>query len=620
MPRPEEQQALEAIDDRFVRGAVRTSLHFRRYMPFYVFTGIWALMLALFPTVGRMGEEVGTFAGGGSGGGGGQVTTSGGGNRGGGTAGGGQGAGNGDGGAPTTAARGGSAEGGGGAARPAGGGAAAPANSALPPEESAAAAQDPSGTARSGVACEPGVRQIPFSSYATQCTRQFEGDNGGETTRGVTAEEIIIVRRSFPESANSRAADELNSRAGFADPETADRVRDELVAYFNSAYELYGRQVKIIEYESENGDSTEEVQGRGREGACADATKIANELGAFGTIDGGSAPFAECAAERGLVVFDGAAYYPERFYQKFHPFVWHRVMECERISYQVAEYVGKRLLDRKAKWAGDTVMQQQERVFGTYVPDNDGYQHCVQISERELEQEYGGQVASRYNYQLDLSRFPDQAAQAAVQFKADGVTTVILACDPYSVVFLTQAAERQSWHPEWYIIGVASQDTDNFGRLYDQNQVDGHMFGMSQLGRTEDLIGPNSEAGRVYKHATGNDMPEGTSGDYYESVSFFNLLQAAGPTLTPDSLANGAMTIPPGGAPDFPAGYWSLQDGPDGTAGAGDHTLVEDSREIYWDGSAQAPDGDEGTFLETYDGRRFRNNEWPEEEPPVYPG
>jgi hypothetical protein len=618
MARPDERRALDQldqldqIDDGFVRGAVRASLHLRKYLPFYVFTGVWVLMLALFPTIGRLGEDVGSFAGGGN------VST--GGRTGGSSTGAATRSTAGGGGTETTVS-GGAKSGPGAGARAAGSGgaSAAPGETALAPEESLAASQDASGTARSGVACSPGVRQIPQSSYATQCTKTFEGSNGGAVTRGVTDTEIIIVRRTFPESANSRAAEELNRRAGFADPDVADRVRDELIGYFNTAYELYGRQVKIVEYESENGDSTEEVQGRGREGACADATKIANELQAFGTIDGGSAPFAECAAERGLVVFDGAGYYPEQFYEKFHPFIWHRVMECERISYQVAEYVGKRLLDRPAKWSADTVMQQQDRKFGTYVPDNDGYQHCVQISEDELKQEYGGEVASRYNYQLDLSRFPDQAAQAAVQFKADGVTTVILACDPYSVIFLTQAAARQQWYPEWYIIGVAAQDTDNFGRLYDQEEVDGHLFGMSQLGRTEDLIGPNSEAGRVYKQASGKDMPEGTSGDYYESMSFFNLLQAAGPTLTPDTIAQGAMTIPPGGAPDFPAGYWSLQDGPDGSPGAGDHTLVDDSREIYWDGKATAPDGDQGTYLETYDGQRFRNGEWPEEEPPIYP-
>jgi hypothetical protein len=368
--------------------------------------------------------------------------------------------------------------------------------------------------------------------------------------------------------------------------------------------------VEFIDYESENGNSTEEAQSRGREGACADATKIAKELKAFAVV-GGSQPFSECAAEQGLLVFGAAAYFPEQLYERYHPYLWHRTMECERISYQVAEYIGKRLNARNATWAGDALMRQRERVFGVYVPDNDGYQHCVQISEDVGQREYGTEIASRYNYQLDLSRFPDQAAQAAVQFKAAGVSTVILACDPYSVVFLTQAAARQEWRPEWFLIGVAGTDTDNFADLYDPGEVDGHLFGMSQLGSTDKLLGQDSEPGRMYRHITGQDIPEGTHGEYFTYVHIYSFLQAAGPGLTPDAIGAGAMTIPAGGAPDYPAGYWSWQDGQDGTPGAGDHTAIDDSREIFWDGD---------TFIETYNGRRFRNGEWPAEEPPVYPG
>ena len=49
-------------------------------------------------------------------------------------------------------------------------------------------------------------------------------------------------------------------------------------------------------------------------------------------------------------------------------------------------------------------------------------------------------------------------------------------------------------------------------------------------------------------------------------------------------------------------------------------------RAIYWvcKGGNQActepaPDGKTGTFKETYGGKRFRNGEWPAEDPPVYP-
>jgi hypothetical protein len=608
-------------------------------MPFYVFGLIWVLTLALFPSIrgGGDGADLAT-SGPGFAGDAGTVTAA-------------------DPGAPATdtsavdpaapAASGtatptpGAATGGATktttapkAGAPAPGQAAGNTSAPISSEQAAGAVQRGTGKARLGFDCTPEARQIPHSSYATPCQNVYDGANGGATFRGVTDKEITIVRRKFPDSANSRAVDQVNQQAGYASSDTTEVVRKAYIDYFNKAYELYGRKIKYVIYESENGDSTAEVQSKGKEGACLDAEKIVKELKAFAVFGGGTQPFSECAAERSLPVFGASAYFPESYMKKYHPFMWNTVMECERISYQVAEYIGKRLLNKPAKWAGDPVLQKKTRYFATYVPDNDGYQSCVAITKRELKGKYGVQdTGPQYNYQLDISRFPDQAAQASVQFAAAGATTVILACDYISTTVLTAAAEQQNWRPEWFQIGTAANDVDNSARLFHQGQVNGHLFGPSQLGATQKLIGENSEPGKVFRDATGKAIPEGTSGDYFTLVLMYNLLQAAGPNLTPATIGAGAKTIPPGGAPDFPAGYWSLADGPDGTPGVGDHTTIDDSREIYWvsqgcgstctgkasDPYYNGPDGKAGTYKETYNGKRFRNGEWPQEEPPIYP-
>ena len=147
------------------------------------------------------------------------------------------------------------------------------------------------------------------------------------------------------------------------------------------------------------------------------------------------------------------------------------------------------------------------------------------------------------------------------------------------------------------------------------------MFGMSYLGATSKILGPNGEPGRMYKKLTGQTIPAGTDGQFYVMTHVYNLLQAAGPRITPASSGAGAFTIPSNsGAPDFAAGYWSFQDGDDGTPGAHDHTLVDDAREVYWRGDVRSTgDGKAGTYVATYDGKRFRNGEWPAEDPPVYP-
>jgi hypothetical protein len=639
------------LQDPFLRRSVVTALHFRRYLPFYVFGALWVVTLAAFPSVSGLsgGEDDDEFsaestlssdganaAASGAAANGAALPDS---TAAGGTAAAGATLATGGTGATATGtgaragARAGAAPAGtragsaGGEAAATAGGAAAPAADAI---------QRGVGTTRGGIECKAGVQQIPISSYAAPCQNKYDGPNGGATFRGITDKEILVVRREFPDSANSQAAAAVAEQAGAASEDEAKMVRDTFIAYFNKAFELYGRTVKWVDYESENGNSTDEAQSKGKEGACLDADHVVKEMKAFASSSG-SSPYSECAAERKMPVFSAAAYYPESFFRKYHPYLWGGAMECERISYQVGEYIGKRLGHNQAKWAGDAATRVKSRVYGTYVPDNDGYQRCVGIFRGEMKK-YGVEPGPKYDYQLDISRFPDQAAQASVQFAAAGVTTLILACDFISAVVLTEAASRQNWHPEWLSIGVGGTDIDNTARLYDQAQVDGHLFGQSQLGATGKLGGPTSEPGRLFKMLTGKEIPSGTDGGYFTLVRVYSMLQAAGPNLTPEAIARGVMTLPPTGAPDFPIGYGSFLDGPDGTPGAGDHTLVEDSREVFWVNGANnksseedaciknadpyfnsPTDGCAGTFKETYGGKRFRNGEWPKEEPPVYP-
>ncbi|MEX0874754.1 MAG: hypothetical protein WD646_09205 [Actinomycetota bacterium] len=472
------------------------------------------------------------------------------------------------------------------------------------------------GKTKGGFDCKPDVRQIPWSAYAAPCYPAWSGNNGGATYRGVTDKEIVIVRRKFPESANSQAVDAVVAQAGGASTEVTDAARLEFVKYFNKVFEMWGRQVKLIEWESQFGDSTAEAQGRGKEGACADTNIIVNDLKAFGVMDGGAA-FSECAAERKLMVFDAAGYYPESFYKKYHPYLWGGVPDCERISYQLAEYYGKRLGGKPAKWAKG-VEKGKPRKYAMYIPDNDAYQMCGNIMEQQMQSKYGVAKGVRYNYVLDISRFPDEAAKAIIQFKAAGATTILLACDPISPIFLTQSAQGQAYNPEWVLLGVALTDVDNVPRLWDSNQVRGSLFGMSQLGPTAKILGPDGESPKTYKAATGTKLAAGTDGGYFTTMRIFSVLQATGPALTPENIAAAHFRLPPGGAPDFEVGYTFYQDGPDGKKGAHDHTAIEDAREVWWNPDADGYDGVKGAYIQTYGGKRFRNGEWPREDPPVF--
>ncbi len=637
-----DQDLASAIEDPFLRRSVKSALHLRRYLPFYVFGTIWIVTLAAFPSI-RGGDDttVTNDAASVAAGPVGDATVA-------------NGAGTvveGDAAAGavvtdpatgvTTATPSGGSRPVATTARPTTGAKQAttpniqaPAASEISVGEAKSAIQRETGTTRAGVACGPGVQQVPNATYSLPCQNAYEGPNGGATSRGVTDKEILIVRRNFPETANSQATEQFAQASGASTAAEAREVRDAFIAHFNKTYELYGRQLKFVDYESENGDSTAEAQSKGKDGACLDADKIAKELKAF-MVYSGSGPLGECAAERKLMVNAAGAYFPESYYKKYHPYLWAGVTDCERISYSYAEYLGMRLLGKKAKWAKDSLLQQQKRKFGVYVPDNDDYQRCANLSTKFLKDNYGFQDSDKeqYNYVLDISRFPDQAAQAAVQFQARGVTTVVLACDPISTVVLTQAATKQGWGPEWFNIGVAGNDTAGFARLMDQQAVNGHLFGQSQLGDLSKIWGPTGEPGRIYRQITGKEIPDGTDGSYFTLLGLFSKFQATGPIITPENVAAGIATMPPVGAPTFAVGLLSYLDSPDGTKGALDHTAIDDNREVYWvceasgaacSGKAGDPyfngaDDKNGTFKETYGGKRFNIGEWPAGEPPVYP-
>ena len=491
-----------------------------------------------------------------------------------------------------------------------------------------------SGKTRGGFDCAKGVRQLPWSRYAVPCYPVWSGNNGGATTRGVTPKEIVIVNRVFPESASSRATSAFVQAAGFASPTEFRETRLKFVEYFNKVFELWGRKVKFIVYESEYGDSTQEALSQGKDGACQDADAIISKYKPYGVIGSGTTGvFGECAGERKLVTFGAGAYYPENWFDKYHPYLWAGEMECERIAYMNAEYIGKRLANRPAKWSKDKLLDKSKRVFGLIVPDNDQYSHCVDIAEREGERKYGTKIKSRYDYKLDIQRLPDEAAKAVVQFNAAKVTTIVLACDPLIPIFMTQSARGQEYFPEWIINSAGLTDVEQFARLWDQEEIQWSLFGMSQLGDLGRILGPKGEGTNTYKKAFGTNIPPGTQTEYYATLGMFSILQATGPVLTPQNMALAFPRLPPGGAPEFEVGYVAYNTDPQGRPG-NDHSGVDDMREVYWlctsftgdaggESRCASPkaksDGKGGAYIPTYGGKRFRPGQFPKGDPPVFP-
>jgi hypothetical protein len=484
------------------------------------------------------------------------------------------------------------------------------------------------GATVSGSKCTPGTRQFD-SPYAPPCVPKFTGHNGGHTHNGVTSTTITLSDRVFPNAADTEEIEAEAKQAGSAIPQVISQVQQVFLKYFNKVYELYGRHVVIKPYVTQASLTSEELD-QGQAQACADADAIANQMHAFGDSGltngdslGGTGPFSQCAAQYHLVEFFGYPYFDEAAFEKVNPYVWTTTQDCTRVSAAEAEVVGTMLAGKKAIYAGQASLRNKRRKIAAFVPNNPPYQNCTRNFVNLVEHKYHapkGTLSPSFNYGLDIATFQQSAQQAIIQFKAAGVTTVICSADPYSLGLLTKAAAAQNYHPEWFMTGTALTDLDQVAQgLYDQAEVDGHMFGLSESSPSTSTTGPSSLAGQLYQRLTGHQIPKGTDGNYYALVEIFDALQAAGPDLTPGNLARGLHALPPLGAPNYQYGLWTWNVGPNGKSGTGDHTASDDARFVYWDGNKISPlNGQKGTFVAAFGGRRFTLGHWPKKLPPLF--
>jgi hypothetical protein len=501
-------------------------------------------------------------------------------------------------------------------AAPAGGSVAAPAGASGAPKGD----QVGTGVTVGGVPCQPGVRQLPSSQYADPCVSKFSGANGGSTWNGVTGNTVTVAIRhtSDANGANSVAVEAEVEAAGGVSYATEEQYTQQLVAYFNKMFELYGRQVKLVDFSGQGNYSNEEL-GQDEAGACADADALASSTHAFGVLDWEgnfeTQPFAQCAARYRLYVPEGAAYFPESFYQSTNPYVWAVTMNGTLISDLYAEFAGTQLFPYPSKWAANDGVQSlngQPRKIATYIPNNAEYQDNAARQKQDLEDQYHvpANRMDQYNYALDISTFPQDAQRAIVQFAADNDTSIELACDPISPIFLTQDAVQQNYYPEWVLNGVALTDTDSFAQLWDQKAIAGHLFGMSQAGDTATLLSPDGEAGKALT-AAGVPINPSSVVDYFELLPMFNQLQAAGPNLTPANIGAGTAALPAGGSDTSAEGPWHY---------GSTHTLILGSRQVYWSSTGTSKgDGKPGTYVPIYADRFFQLGQFPSGEPPYYP-
>jgi hypothetical protein len=460
--------------------------------------------------------------------------------------------------------------------------------------------------------CDPVTGRLAVPTrYAPPCMPTVAG-NGGSTYEGVTGETITVavyVNRLDP------AAQALLTAAGFNDSdEDMKATYRSYVDYFEHHYQTWGRKVKLVFVDPSGADDDDAA-------ARADAIRVATELRAFASWGGPIATNAyadELAARKVLCICTVSQ--PIEYYTARAPYVISTLMSATQGYVHRAEYVGRRLAGRPARYAGDVFLAQQPRKFGLlyYETAEQSYRTGVDFFERELSR-YGVQLAEKLAFtgaNIDPAATQEQARTMIARLKEAGVTSVLFAGDPLSPVFFTQEATRQRYTPEWVLTGSAFTDTSFFARTYDQTQW-AHAFGLSFLPAR--LPVEQSDAYRVHVWHHGTPPPAKAAHGLIYTVPwiFYTGMHLGGPNVTPETIRDGLFRFPPTGRGSLTSVHVSF--GRHGVWSFDDYLANDDATEVWWDGTATGEDevGNSGLGMYRYvdGGRRYLPGQHPTTDP-----
>jgi hypothetical protein len=460
-----------------------------------------------------------------------------------------------------------------------------------------------------GPNCDTETGKIKLVSvYAAPCVEPFEGDNGGATSPGVTADAVKVVQYIADPALDPLTAATISGAGADVSPETAAETVQGFADLYNKLFETYGRRVEVETYIGTGA-------GDDREAAKADAIAIA-EMDPFMVVNGpnqASAVFAPELASRGIICGPFCSLsLPEPLIEEFAPYAYLGGPTPEQGAALAVEMIGKLAGPGKAELAGDDATRAKDRVYGLLHYDTpDGDYEPVFEAYQELLADSGIDLATDVEFTLDLARAQENARTNISRLKEAGVTTVIYTGDPLTPASLTAEATAQDYHPEWILGSSVLMDTSLFARRTDVDQWK-NGFGIALPGARG--VQETNGAFRIWDWAYGGLPPNNTANVLETPLrTVFTGIHLAGPELTPEAFRDGLFRYPPsGGGPTEPQvsrgdhGFW-----PDTDWGGTDDAAI-----IWFDPTAEGEDevGNEGVGLYRYAnaGQRYTLGEFPD--------
>jgi hypothetical protein len=450
--------------------------------------------------------------------------------------------------------------------------------------------------------CDAKAGKIRISFiWRPRCVRPWPAgaDNGGATYQGVTATTIRVVRYNDPIQP-------------ITDAELKRRWQTSIDVY-ERFYRMWGRKIENIVV-GKSGD--DEVAQR------ADAVKIAT-LKPFLVIGVPSTDriLITELATRKIIVVTGSTV-PLSLTNGLAPYVWGSTIQPdELVAMNIAEYAGRRLLKRPAKWAGQPDLRLKERKFGVILPETLDQRYFKEAFGR-----HGGQaVMQTYSgAQEDAASWGERAQVIAARLRSEGVTTVVAITDLLFTGPMTHAAASQNWFPEWVTTGYLAQDLDIAAATFNQAEWR-NAFGVAGIPVASGKRAPWPQYW-FYDWYWGPDhSTDNMNGPAHsEATVLFSGIHGAGPRLDPTTFRDGVFALAPtGGASTGSVIAAQHSFGRHGFFPWDDYNAFDDFDEVFWDPTAVAPDlvtgqNTPGHYRHLNGGKRYTIDQWPSSEPAMF--
>jgi len=463
------------------------------------------------------------------------------------------------------------------------------------------------------------------------CVAYYQGNNGGSTYQGVTANRItvLIYADGTADLGTSDGTDENFDYEGryfdLAKPIPADVDSDVLrnyqrfQKYFNYHYATYNRFVDFVVYfatcSGGNCATTGVESPATRE---ADAAANYAKYHPFAVVTSwanlaSADSYEDYMASKGVLVFGSYGLKPASFFRQYPDQIWDFDPTLERQAATFSYYVCQKVVGQPVVDSGNAGANGKPRVLGLITMTDPDWPNLTKYGSlvKSQVEACGGKFAATGTVPMEagstVSTYPEEDMAALKQAK---VTTVIWPGGTDDD--LSKAAAALDYYPEWIIGGDGQFNDEDRTATAETASVWAHAWLVTfwayrpppaeQLCREAlDEVDPN----------TGQDGFWGCISSVYDDLrQLFTGIQVAGPNLTPASINEGFHAIPAiaSSNPQVPACFYP----------ADDYTCVQDSVVEHWnpkvDGQGNYVGGtnSSGCWLMLGDGQRtLDGNRWP---------